>query len=307
MQSFGFTGGNSSDDVVFGEVNGDGYPDFAAAHEYGTVYLGDGGGDGGFILGDGNLPPSGLLGRYGPDLGDVENDGCQDLSFCNGSGGVEVWRWAGGEEWQEFSGSLPQSGQYEPTQLADMDMDGNIDVAAFGGNLVTVWAGDGMGGWIEVSGFNTASRGAFAAFRTGPDVDRNGRPDITLVSDECNWLNSKNTPHFFYESSEAAVLSIKPVYPRGNERMTAGSTRFIEWVSAVPGGEESSVRLELSLSGSSGPWFEVASGVPDNGYHQLTIPTSIVSDSCHLRYTVITASDTASGMNERPFSVVARR
>ena len=55
-QSFGFIGGNSAMDFVFGDVNGDGLADFAAAHGDGTVYLGDG--RGGYTLADGNLPGS---------------------------------------------------------------------------------------------------------------------------------------------------------------------------------------------------------------------------------------------------------
>ncbi|KPK69847.1 hypothetical protein AMJ82_04550 [candidate division TA06 bacterium SM23_40] len=79
VQSFGFLEGNSTDDIVFGDVNGDCNADFAAAHEYGTVYLGDGAGN--YVLADGNLPPPGWVGRFGPDLGDVNNDGGDDLSY----------------------------------------------------------------------------------------------------------------------------------------------------------------------------------------------------------------------------------
>ena len=40
--AFGFVGGNSSMLFGFGDVNGDGHADFAAAHGSGTIYLGDG-------------------------------------------------------------------------------------------------------------------------------------------------------------------------------------------------------------------------------------------------------------------------
>ncbi|NWG28555.1 MAG: VCBS repeat-containing protein, partial [Ignavibacteriaceae bacterium] len=70
-QSFGFTGGNSSMDFVFGDVNNDGYPDFATAQQNGTVYINDG-------TGNFTLARSGY--RYGPDLGDVDNDGTDELS-----------------------------------------------------------------------------------------------------------------------------------------------------------------------------------------------------------------------------------
>jgi len=89
-QTFGFLGGNCNLDCVFGDVNNDGYADFAAEQEYGTVYLGDG--LGGFTLADGNLPaPGGYGARDGVDLGDANGDGCDDISWCTSTGGLEVW------------------------------------------------------------------------------------------------------------------------------------------------------------------------------------------------------------------------
>src|SRR4030095_725656 len=44
-QSFGFTGGNTSMEFQFGDINNDGYLDFAVAHQYGTPYFGDGNGN----------------------------------------------------------------------------------------------------------------------------------------------------------------------------------------------------------------------------------------------------------------------
>ncbi len=302
-QSFGFSGGNSTMDIVFGDVNGDGFPDIAAAHEYGTVYVGAG--DGGFTLADGNLPSAGMLGRYGPDLGDVDNDGCDDVSFTYG-GGVEVWRWAGDSVWEDYSSGLPGSGSYEATQLADMNMDGFIDVVAFGDNRVSVWAGNGAGQWRRVSHFETASKGDYTAFRIGPDIDRNGKPDMALISDEGSWLYSRNTPHCFLEASAPAGLSVTPVRPRGGETFVEGSVRFVEWVSAVPSGVPSAITLELSVSGASGPWLTIAESIPDNGSHQLIIPQGLVSEDCYLKCIVEVNGDSAEGITGRPFSIRAK-
>ncbi len=93
VQSFGFLGGNSADEIVFGDINGDGNADFAVSQQYGTVYLGDG--SGGFALDDGNLPAGGSSGRLGVSLGDVNGDGREDLAFRTSSGGLEVWAWTG--------------------------------------------------------------------------------------------------------------------------------------------------------------------------------------------------------------------
>ena len=68
-QSFGFVGGNSADEIVFGDINGDGNADLAVSQQYGTVYLGDGAG--GFALDDGNLPAGGSSGGRGSSSGDA--------------------------------------------------------------------------------------------------------------------------------------------------------------------------------------------------------------------------------------------
>ncbi|TET67074.1 MAG: VCBS repeat-containing protein, partial [Candidatus Zixiibacteriota bacterium] len=176
VQSSGFLGGNSQMDLVFGDINCDGYPDFAVGHQYGTVYFGDG--EGGFTNADGNLPSPGSQGHDGVDLRDVDGDGGMDLSFANSSGGVEVWCWdEAAELWVDFSGNLPSSWHAEATQLADMNLDGYTDVVAFGSGDVVVWTGDGAGNWTPAAMFNTPNPGYKSAFRVGGDADHNGYPD----------------------------------------------------------------------------------------------------------------------------------
>jgi hypothetical protein len=127
VQSWGFVGGNSNMDFTFGDVNGDGNPDFAAAHGNGKVYLGDG--LGGFTPADFNLPGDIFI----PDLGDMNNDGRDELAFSTTGGGVQVWSLKpSGDGWLNVSGNLPGSGIYEAVQVADMDMDGLRDLVAYG-------------------------------------------------------------------------------------------------------------------------------------------------------------------------------
>ncbi|MCK5838581.1 MAG: VCBS repeat-containing protein, partial [Bacteroidales bacterium] len=115
-QTFGFLDGNSSMIFDFGDINNDGYIDFAVTQQYGTVYFGGGGGS--FVLMDLNLPSSGNMGRWGTSLGDIDNDGGKDLAYVNNNGGIEVWEWNEWDElWQDFSGTLPEAGVYEATQL----------------------------------------------------------------------------------------------------------------------------------------------------------------------------------------------
>jgi len=302
-QSFGFLGGNSGMHLVFGDVNGDGNADLAVSHQYGTVYLGDG--NGGFALGDGNLPPPGSLGHAGVSLGDVNEDGRADLAFCTTGGGIQVWSWVGPNTWQNLSGSLPGSGPYEATQLADMDMDGHLDVIAFGGGQVRIWGGDGTGQWNEIASFTTPAPGSLSAFRVGGDADHNGYPDIALVAEEGSWPNYQNHTRFYKESSTPGQLQVKPVFPRGHETFRAGAILFIDWIGAVPAGGPGAVSLELSLHGPAGPWTTIATDVPNNGRYQWSIPPGTPStDTAYIRYTLVVSPDVAVAMTPAAFNIL---
>lgn len=294
VQTFGFIGGNSTDDIVFGEVNNDGYPDFAAAHQFGTVYINDGSGN--FALADGNLPPGGSSGRYGPDLGDLDNDGRDELSFCNGSGGVEVWKWQPGNNWVKISTGLPASGGFDATQIYDMDMDGFADVAAFGSGVVRIWKGDGAGNWAQMANFTMpATPGDFRAFRIEGDADHNGYPDMALVDEEGNWPNYRNHLRFYKEASPADTLRILPLAPGANRFWHTGSVQTIRWISEVPAGETARVKLEISLHDWQGPWFLLADSLPNNGHFQWIVPQNYASQQpCRIRYSVFTPSESAS-------------
>lgn len=81
--------------IAAGDVNNDGFMDFVAGYEYGTVYFGDGTGD--FILKDLNLPPGGLVGRLGPSLGDGNGTWTPDATFTTGDPGYSQAFLAGGD------------------------------------------------------------------------------------------------------------------------------------------------------------------------------------------------------------------
>jgi hypothetical protein len=271
-QSFGLLGGNSGMDLVFGDLDGDGDADLAVSHAAATVYLGDG--DGGFSPFDDGLPPGGARGRLGVSLGDVDGDGADDLAFCNPAGGVEVWGLGRTGGWRNLSGALPGEGGCEATQLADMDVDGAVDLVVFGNGEGAVWGGDGRGdgGWTQTAAFSTPPIGSMQALRAGADLDHNGRPDIVLVADEGAWPSLRNRLHVLTESSTATELAVGPVRPRRGETLRAGSTVFVDWLAAVPGGGPATVRLELSTVGPDGPWRPIASNLPNNGRYQWTVP-----------------------------------
>jgi len=303
-QIYGFLGGNSTDDFVFGDVNNDGYPDFAAAHQYGTIYLNDN--TGSFIQSDGNLPSGSSIGRRGPDLGDVDNDGTDELSYINSNGGIEVWKWNDGNNWISVSNGLPTSGAFTFTQLFDMNMDGFLDLTAFADALVVMWLGDGTDNWTEVVQINIPASPADAnAFRIGGDIDRNGFPDIGLVDEESGFPFYRNHVRIYKESSPADSLSITSLYPGSSRRWNVNSIQTIKWISEVQSGDSSWVKLEISLNDTLGPWQLITSGLPNNGHHQIVVPGWMASQqSCRIRYIVYTQSDSAASITPEGFFII---
>ncbi len=298
-RSFGFLGGNSNMEFYFRDVNRDGNTDMIAAHQYGSVWFGNGAG--GFSPASTGLP-SYNRGLWGLSAGDADNDGGCDVAFANDSGGVEVYRW-NGSRWIEFSGSLPGTGDFEGTQLCDMDADGFTDLVALGGGLVKVWKGDGAGNWTEAASISIPTPGYYSALRTGADFDHNGRPDICCVTEEGNWPNDRNYAHAFRESSPAESLRIFPVFPRGGEKFIGGSVQFIDWWSEAPNASSTRVKLELSIQGSSGPWQPIADSLRNAGRHQWLVPPGAVSANCYIRYTVYGPGGAAQGITPRPFTI----
>lgn len=305
-RSFGFLGGNSSHVFVFGDVNGDGHPDVGTAKEEGTVWLNDG--EGFLQVADGNLPPTSFL-RRGPDLGDVDEDGRDDLSYCDGSGDAQVWLWRGDDVWEDASAGLPAVTTCQHTQLHDMNGDGSVDLVTFGEGRVRIFAGDGAGeAWTEISSFTTPdSPGDSQAFRVGGDVDHNGMPDMVLVNTkQISFFEDRNVAHVYRETTAPSTLSVRIVRPGPSRRLHAGSIGFVDWASEVPPGQSSTVKVELSTSGPSGPWTLVADGLPNNGRHQWRVPLAPSGDA-RVRITVTTATDAqVQAVSDRPFTIARR-
>lgn len=299
-QSFGFNDGNSDMIFQFGDIDNDGNMDFIAGHEAGTAYFGDGNGN--FILNDAGLPAIGSAGRPGPSLGDVDNDGGMDVAFIE-NGGLSVFVYMEDiGQWADWSGTLPASGDFEMTQLADMDMDGNTDLAAFGNGIFQLFLGDGAGNWTSGASFTTGDPGSAQAFRTGGDIDHNGRPDIILLEEQGTWISYQNYLRCFKESTSQAELDIKPVYPHGHELLRPGSVRNIRWISTVPGNQDSFVRLEYSTTGPSGPWTLIEIELRDNGSYQWIVPKEN-SDNCYIRYGMYAGQYNAESITAVPFTI----
>lgn len=291
-QTFGFIGGNSTMEFYFGDFNKDGNLDFAVTHQYGTPYFGDG--TGLFTLKHNNLPAPGNIGFKGVSVGDVNKDGADDLSFIGTSGSVQVWTWNESSlQWNNLSGNLPSSSSYSATVLYDMDMDGFKDIVLFGSGTCTVYGGNGGSNWTQIASFTIPPSGTYSDITVG-DADNNGYPDIAIFAKEGSWPNDINRLRFFKESSTASSLGITPDYPLGAEKFKENSIRFIKWISAVPPGQNSKVKLELSTNGNTGPWILIADSLPNNGRYQWQVPNAINSNNCFIKYTLFIPGSASS-------------
>ncbi|MCD4731380.1 MAG: FG-GAP-like repeat-containing protein [Bacteroidales bacterium] len=297
IQTFGFLGGNAADRFVFGDINNDGNSDFIVAHQYGAVYFGDGTGN--FINADGNLPGSGYY--FGPSLGDIDNDGDKDIAFVLND--IEVWGWNQDDEvWIDTSGNLTGTSQFSETQLYDMNADGYMDLSAYGNGVFKLWLGDGTGNWTEETQFNTTEITSCQAFRVGGDVDHNGYPDIVLVAEAGSWPSWQNYLRCYKEASEADSLWIKGLFPKGNEVFFQNSIQFIDWVSEVPEGVPTYVRLLFSATGPEGTWDVIGDYLSNSGRHQWTVPY-VYSDNCFIRLIVWSGDSLIAAANAGPFTI----
>jgi hypothetical protein len=299
-QGFGFIGGNSNMRFVFGDINNDGHADFITAHQNGAVYFGDG--QGNFTNATGNLPSPGLVGYSGPSLGDIDNNGSKDIAFSK-NGGVQVWCFDTTQSlWINKSGLLPASGQFQETQLWDMNVDGYMDICAYGNGIFKLWLGDGQGNWTADVQFTTTGIADCSAFRVGGDIDHNGFPDIILVAEGGSFPNYQNHLRCYKEASSAGNLNIHGIFPHRHEVFYQQSVQFIDWITAVPGGTGSSTDLFYSVTGPNGPYVEIGTGLTDNGRYQWTVPMAY-SNNCYMRFVVHMQGGVTSCDTTGPFTI----
>jgi len=300
---FGFSGGNSDMIVKFADLNKDGYLDFVASHENGLAYFGDGTGN--FVKNDTGLPLAEGWILTGVSTADVNHDGADDVAFVNMEEGLDVYTWSKETlTWTSISGNLPETGDYQLTQLADMNSDGYVDLLAYGNRLLQVWLGNGQGDWTLATNFQTSGQmGNARALQTGGDLTKNGMPDIVLLTEEGTWLSSKNILYVFAENSPAENLWIKANYPSGGENFYPGSVRNIRWASQIPASLPSSVDLSYSTQGAMGPWVTIAASIPNNGLHQWIVP-DVDSDLCYVKLVVHQGDENASATSIAPFSIL---
>ncbi len=294
-------GGNSTMDMVAGDVNNDGHPDFATAHQSGSIRLNNG--SNGFTLSDGGLPAPGTVGRRGPDLRDVNGDGRDDFSFVNSSGGLMVWLRTAAGGWTSASAGLPTSG-LSASRLFDMDGDGFLDLVGVGSAQIRVWRGDGGATWTLAATIPVPTPGTYSGMAIA-DVDRNGRPDIAIVTaDTIGTFNTRNKLRLFKETSPSPGASITVETPPTQRVLRAGSTGFVAWRSSVAGGATSTVDLEVSLSGAGGPWLPLTMGVHNTGRAQYGLPAPWSSTNAYIRASLSTTAGNAAHVHG-PLTIVS--
>ncbi|MBI3502880.1 MAG: T9SS type A sorting domain-containing protein [Bacteroidetes bacterium] len=296
--------------VKFGDIDGDGNMDFVVSNELVAAYFGNGTGT--FTNKDNGLPYS-ISGYPYEDvsLGDIDNDGDDDFIFSNwdaaGVRGVYVYKWNKvTQSWDNASAGLPTSttSWFYINRLADMDMDGYLDVitANYDTKNLEIYKGNGGTSWTLWTSIPFPNMyWAQVADMAFGDVNHSGYPDIAY------WYSTTggNALVLIKDDKIPTDVSASLTYPKGGECWPNNAVRFINWISAIPSNHSSSVKIEYSTAGNSGPWTVIANAAPNNGIYQWNVPASVNSSNCFIRITATDniTSKTAVTMNGNPFNM----
>ncbi len=297
--TWAMSGGNARNNLETCDINSDGYPDFVGLRENTYVYLGDGSFD--FTLNQNGLP-SGYF--YGIDCGDMNYDGCDDIVIGYETSGVRCYKFdKQNDKWVSASNGLPTSGTYY-VQFGDLDGDGFLDILAYTAPTGYAYLGDGSGNWVADGTFTLTSPGYYSALTVDGDFDHDGREDVLIQAEQGSWPSYQNHLKAFSPWNEPTELSVSVQIPHGGETFRSGSIRNIRWLSAVPPSfGESTVEIQVSLEGESGPWDTIASGIPNNGCYQWLIDAG-GSDTCRIKIIVNTSSSSAYDISTSDFEIL---
>ena len=246
------------------------------------------------------IPSSGI---YGLDVGDFNNDGCDDL-VIGLSSGVRCYRFnKENNNWVSDSNNLPSSGSYY-AQFGDMNGDGFLDIFAYSPPTGTLYLGDGTGNWVADGTCSMPTPGSYSALVLDGDFDHDGREDVAIQAEQGSWPSYQNKLKAFSPWLEPTTLSALVQIPHGGETFRSGSIRNIRWLSAVPSLQgTSSVEIQVSLNGETGPWDIIASGLPNNGCYQWLVDAG-GSENCRIKIIVTTSTSTASAISENDFIII---
>lgn len=293
------TGGNANYNIKTCDINADGYPDFVGTREGAYVFLGDG--NFGFTMNHNGLPAGSFVSI---DAEDINNDGCDDIVFGYSSSGVRCFLYnKQSNQWVSASSTLPTTGYYY-VQFGDVNGDGFVDILAYSAPTIRLYLGDGTGNWVADATLTLPTPGYYSALRVDGDFDHDGREDVLIQAEQGSWPSYQNVLRAYSPWLTPATLTVYVKSPTGGETLRSNSIRTIRWLSAVPPAEgESTVDIQFSSTGSSGPWRTIASGLPNNGCYQWHVDGS-GSTQCRIKILVTTSSSTVSAISNADFTII---
>ena len=282
-------GGSVAYTIESGDFDGDGHLDIVCTSSTGTAWFGDGAF--GFVRRDAGI----MGGARSVAVGDLDDDGRDDIAVAYGTGGARVYSWDGGAtSWNDRSSGLAGAANF--VQLGDLDGDGDDDLVTYAAPTGRTWIGDGTGNWVADANWTMPSPGDGAALRIDGDVDHDGRDDIVVVAVRSGFPFYRNQLRVYSPWQAPPGLSLRILSPGGGESYVLGAVRDIRWRTAVPDGVGPvRIRLELSLDGSAGPWEEIAADLPDNGRYEWRVDALHASGTARIR---VTATSPAAALDE---------
>ncbi len=306
-QSNGLLKASSRSEAVFCDINNDGDLDIVSTlgHDLDTdeviwVYKGDG--QGNWVNSSQGLPGSGNGDACA--FGDFNNDGNVDIALSFWDSTVETYLGDGTGNWTESSVGLVDL-NYVSLELTDLNGDKLDDLVGVEGSdpgRVHVYLRNENNAWTKLT---QNLQGNAKGYRLDvEDFDHNGHPDIVAGFGSDNDMDYPGSVKVWKEASTPTELGITLNCPDGGEYLKSGSVQFIQWISAVPPSTGTrSVKLELSSTGSTGPWTLIEDGLPDTGIHQWTVPDTQSGD-CYIRITVEdNLGNSASDTSDNAFGI----
>ena len=224
--------------------------------------------------------------------------------------GIDLaWSSDGGSVWTPVAAGLANTGTYPWVVPASATTAGRVRVIArdaannlgadsslanFTVDWWTIAAGAGAGGTITPSGTVNVAEGANSPFSIAPgsgfqiaDLLVDGAPAGALAAYQFDAVAAHHTIAASFLDVTAPSVSVTS--PAGGEEWPQGSLHDITWT-ATDNLAVSSVSLDYSAHGPSGPWVPVAQGLANTGSYPWTVP-SLDSDSALVR---VTAWDAAN-------------